>query len=276
VGVRLIGPKGANIRYKTAASSDFLPADDMVVHFQIDKASRAATSQECDIKLSNFPGHEQTEAYGRLRVEPPAPATAHYLYSRSIPIDISPDELSQALSAGPIVKAIYLVLSADSDKAPLAAVETISTSDGKTMPEAIQEARKRGHVLALLSIGKSAVTYVGGRDKMTAPPTPQEVMAALPALPEAHGFIVEPLRKYVRITIEQIVNTLEDEERHDPMVGPASLHRLHFKCTARYHEVIKSDWPVPFRHDNGEKTNVVYIDYDRRTDPQRPHDQSGR
>jgi hypothetical protein len=262
VGVRFMAPKGADIRHKAAdASTEFLPGHDMQVRFQVDKASRAAKREHFFIKLTKFPGHEQTELNGQVCVEPPAPATAHYLFSHSIPIDISVDEFSDALRGGPILKAIYLPLSAEPDTAAIAPVEIVSKSDGKTTPAAIQEAAKKGHVLALVSLGTSAVTYVGGKEKMTAPPTAREVMQALPE-PEAHGFIAQPHRDNVRITIEQIVKEV-DEERHYPLLGSAALQRAHFKCTARYHEVIKSDWPVPFRHDNGEKTSVVYIDHDR-------------
>lgn len=93
------------------------------------------------------------------------------------------------------------------------------------------------------------------------PPTPDEVMMALPD--EAGGglaFIAETQRNNVRITVEPIVDRV-DECRFYPMVGPARLHHCHYKCTVYYDKIIRSDWPVPFRFKD-ETIQVVYVDHD--------------
>lgn len=93
------------------------------------------------------------------------------------------------------------------------------------------------------------------------PPSPDEVMRALPD--EASGgwtFLAETSRNNVRIVYEPIVDRI-DECRFFPMVGPARLHHCHYKCTVYYDKVIRSDWPVPFRHKD-ETVQVVYIDHD--------------
>jgi hypothetical protein len=92
-------------------------------------------------------------------------------------------------------------------------------------------------------------------------PSPDEVMRALPD--ETGGgwpFLAETIRNNVRITVEPIVDRI-DECRFYPMVGPARLHHCHYKCTVYYDKVIRSDWPVPFRHAD-ETVQVVYIDHD--------------
>jgi hypothetical protein len=93
------------------------------------------------------------------------------------------------------------------------------------------------------------------------PPSPDEVMTALPN--ETSGglaFFAETARNNVRMVVEPIVDRI-DECRFYPMVGPARLHHCHYKCTVYYDKIIRSDWPVPFRHED-ETVQVVYIDHD--------------
>ncbi len=92
-------------------------------------------------------------------------------------------------------------------------------------------------------------------------PSEDEVMRAMPD--ETGGgwpFIAETSRNNVRIVVEPIVDRIDDC-RFYPMVGPARLHHCHYKCTVYYDKVIRSDWPVPFRHED-ESIQVVYIDHD--------------
>lgn len=93
------------------------------------------------------------------------------------------------------------------------------------------------------------------------PPSPDEVMRALPN--ETSGgwpFIAETSRNNVKMVVEPIVDRMDDC-RFIPLVGPARLHHCHYKCTIYYDKVIRSDWPVPFRHPD-ETSQVVYIDHD--------------
>ncbi len=93
------------------------------------------------------------------------------------------------------------------------------------------------------------------------PPSQDEVMRAMPD--ETGGglaFIAETTRNNVRIVVEPIVDRI-DECRFYPMVGPARLHHCHYKCTVYYDKVLRSNWPVPFMHED-ETIQVVYIDHD--------------
>jgi hypothetical protein len=93
------------------------------------------------------------------------------------------------------------------------------------------------------------------------PPSQDEVMRALPD--ETSGgwaFLAETTRNNVRIVVEPMVDRIDDC-RFYPMVGPARLHHCHYKCTVYFDKVIRSDWPVPFRHKD-ETVQVVYIDHD--------------
>jgi len=93
------------------------------------------------------------------------------------------------------------------------------------------------------------------------PPTPDEVMRSMPD--DTKGgwpFLAETQRNNVRIVVEPIVDSL-GECRFVPMVGPARLHKCHYKCTVYFEKIKRSDWPIPFEHID-DTIEVVYIDHD--------------
>jgi hypothetical protein len=93
------------------------------------------------------------------------------------------------------------------------------------------------------------------------PPYPDEVMRALPD--DTKGgvpFLAETSRNNVRIVTDLIVDTI-GECKFYPMVGPARLHKCHYKCTVYYEKVIHSDWPIPYSHSDNV-VDVVYVDHD--------------
>ncbi|MCA8986989.1 MAG: hypothetical protein KDA78_05080 [Planctomycetaceae bacterium] len=92
-------------------------------------------------------------------------------------------------------------------------------------------------------------------------PSADEVMRALPDNTEGGvWFLTETARNNVRMTIDPIVDRLDDC-RYYPMVGPARLHHCHYKCTVFFDETIRSTWPIPFSHTEAVE-EVVYIDHD--------------
>lgn len=93
------------------------------------------------------------------------------------------------------------------------------------------------------------------------PPSPDEIIRALPD--ESGGgmpFVAETQRNNIRFTSEPIVDKIE-ECRFYPLVGPAKMHKCHYKCTVHYDKIIRSDWPIPFYHKD-QTSEVVYIDHD--------------
>jgi hypothetical protein len=92
-------------------------------------------------------------------------------------------------------------------------------------------------------------------------PSQDEIMRTLPDdTSGSFPFLAETRRNNVRMTIEPIVDSL-GECRFYPMVGPAKLHKCHFKCTVTYTKTIQSSWPIPFMHTE-DVEEVVYIDHD--------------
>ncbi len=93
------------------------------------------------------------------------------------------------------------------------------------------------------------------------PPSPDEIVRTMPNKTGGGlSFFAETTHNNVRMTVEPIVDKLE-ECRFYPLVGPAKLHKCHYKCTIYYDKTIRSFWPVPFSHDD-ESQEVVYIDHD--------------
>ncbi len=86
------------------------------------------------------------------------------------------------------------------------------------------------------------------------PPTKEEV---LKAVPESKLENVDP--KSIKVKIEKVAEET-GEPRFYPMVGPARLYKVRFKCTVTMDETIHSEWPVPFTHSD-RRQEVVYIDH---------------
>lgn len=92
------------------------------------------------------------------------------------------------------------------------------------------------------------------------PPSEKDIYDQLPPIPHGIPFIVEVQRNNVRMTVEKLVDQV-DEPRFFPLVGPAQVHHCHFKCTVWYDETIYSAWPIPFSYTD-HKQEVIYIDKD--------------
>jgi len=96
------------------------------------------------------------------------------------------------------------------------------------------------------------------------PPSEDEVMRALEkarpingGLPFLHGIH----RDNVRIVIEPIADYI-DPPRVYPVVGPAQLHHVHYKCIVYFTEVTRVGWPIPYTTTDEEAQEVIYIDHD--------------
>jgi hypothetical protein len=62
------------------------------------------------------------------------------------------------------------------------------------------------------------------------------------------------------VTAERLARQV-DQPRFFPLVGPAELHHLHWKCTVYYSETVQYSYPYPSRTKR-RRTEVVYIDKD--------------
>ena len=98
-----------------------------------------------------------------------------------------------------------------------------------------------------------------GRDR----PSDDEVMRALERARPVEGGIpgfYEKTRNNVRIVKEKIADYV-DEPRVIPLIGPAQLHHVHYKCTVYFTEVTRVGWPIPHTLVDEDAREVVYIDH---------------
>lgn len=103
----------------------------------------------------------------------------------------------------------------------------------------------------------------GGPIEERDPPSDDEVMRALErARPIRRGipFLDEKQRNNVRIVKEKIADYV-DPPRVYPLIGPAQLHHVHYKCIVYFEETTRVGWPRPHTLHNGEAQEVVYIDH---------------
>ncbi len=96
------------------------------------------------------------------------------------------------------------------------------------------------------------------------PPSEDEVMRALEKARPLEGglpMLHEVQRSNVRIIVEPIADYI-DPPRVYPLIGPAQLHHVHYKCTVYFTETTRVGWPIPYTTVNEDAQEVIYIDHD--------------
>ena len=119
-----------------------------------------------------------------------------------------------------------------------------------------QERYRRVPILGPLPAGGTA----GALD----PPSDDEVMRALEDARPVEGglpFMHEVQRNNVRI-VRDLIGDYVDPPRVYPLIGPAQLHHVHYKCTVYFTEVTRVGWPIPYTTVDEDTQEVVYIDHD--------------
>lgn len=104
----------------------------------------------------------------------------------------------------------------------------------------------------------------GAPEKSLDPPSDDEVMRVLEKSRSVQGglpMLHEIQRTNVRIVKELLQDSI-DPPRVYPLVGPAQLHHVHYKCIVYFTEVTRVGWPIPYTTRNEEAQEVVYIDHD--------------
>jgi hypothetical protein len=100
----------------------------------------------------------------------------------------------------------------------------------------------------------------GGPPIALDPPTPDEIMRAMPTVQGGVPLLHEVQRNNVRIVVEPIADYI-DPPRIYPLIGPAQQHHAHYKCTVYYTEVTRVGWPVPYTTVDEDAREVIYVDH---------------
>ncbi len=112
------------------------------------------------LKINNIPGHEALVLYPTLQVYPGHPNTEAYLTHNSVPMQLTEEDLEQVESNNFVTKVIYLP-DARYQELAIANVETLVSTRLDPGVDPIQEADKRGTIMAVLRIGNMDMEMPG-------------------------------------------------------------------------------------------------------------------
>lgn len=111
-------------------------------------------------KLTNIPGHEGAELYPTLEVGPPTRNTLAFLAHNTLPVQLTVDDFNQVAAGNYVTKVIYLP-DPDFQQLAVAGVETLVSTRLDPGVDPIQEADRRGSIMAILRIGNKDIEMPG-------------------------------------------------------------------------------------------------------------------
>ena len=112
------------------------------------------------LKINNIPGREGLTLYPTLQVYPGHPNTEAYLTHNSVPMQLTEEDLEQVESNNFVTKVIYLP-DAKFQELAIANVETLVSTRLNPGVDPIQEADKRGTIMAVLRMGNMDLEMPG-------------------------------------------------------------------------------------------------------------------
>ena len=120
------------------------------------------------LKLTNIPGRVGVELYPTIEVAPVNPRTEAFLAHNAVPIQFTNEDFDQVESHNYVTKVIYLP-DPEFQELAQAGVETLVSTRLDPGVDPIDEADRRGSIMAVIRIGdKDVETPGGGRPGMAA------------------------------------------------------------------------------------------------------------
>ena len=113
------------------------------------------------LKFSNIEGHEGVELYPSLEIGPANPRTMAFLSHNTIPVQMTVDDINQVMSGNFVTKVIYLP-DPEFQELAVAGVETIVSTRLDPGIDPVDEADRRGVVLAILRVGNKDMEMAAG------------------------------------------------------------------------------------------------------------------
>ncbi len=119
------------------------------------------------LKLTNIPGHPGKELYPTIEVGPATPKTEAFLAHNQVPVAFTQEDFAQVFSGNFVTKVIYLP-DPEYQELAVAGVETLVSTRLDPGVDPIQEADRRGSILAIVRMGNKDLQLpgagpVGGR-----------------------------------------------------------------------------------------------------------------
>ncbi|ADG66247.1 hypothetical protein Plim_0397 [Planctopirus limnophila DSM 3776] len=151
--VRFVGPDGMHVGWQIPDGY----AENQLVAPARFNFQQAATYR---LKLTNIPGRAGLNLYPTLQVYPSHPNTVGYLSHNSVPLQITVEDLDQVESNNFVTKVIYLP-DAKYQELAIANVETLVSTRLDPGVDPVQEADKRGTIMAILRLGNMDLEMPG-------------------------------------------------------------------------------------------------------------------
>lgn len=94
------------------------------------------------------------------------------------------------------------------------------------------------------------------------PPSDDEILQALTRVRRRSSSpdFDDNRRKSVKIVKEKIADYVDAPE-FVPLIGEAQLHHAHYKCTINFAERTINGWPIPYKAEDRDAVEVIYIDH---------------
>jgi hypothetical protein len=112
------------------------------------------------MKLTNIEGREGVELYPTLEIAGGSPRTAAYLAHNAIPVQFTTDDFEQVLSGNFVTKVIYLP-DPEFQGDAIAGVNVLVSNRLDPGLDPIQEADRRGSIMAIVRIGNKDIEMSG-------------------------------------------------------------------------------------------------------------------
>ena len=113
------------------------------------------------LKITNIEGHEGVELYPSLEVGPANPRTMAFLAHNTIPVQLTVDDINQVMSGNFVTKVIYLP-DPEFQELAVAGVETLVSTRLDPGVDPVDEADRRGVILAILRAGNKDMEMAAG------------------------------------------------------------------------------------------------------------------
>ncbi len=105
-----------------------------------------------DLKLAAIPGRSGVQLFPSLEIPQSNPEAAEFLEHTQIPIQLTDEDLDQALSGNFVTKVVFLP-DLEFQELALAGVETLVSTRVDPGVDPVKEAERRGTILAILRLG---------------------------------------------------------------------------------------------------------------------------
>ena len=113
------------------------------------------------LKFTNIEGYEGVELYPSLEVGPANPRTAAFLAHNTIPVQLTVNDINQVMSGNFVTKVIYLP-DPEFQELAVAGVETLVSTRLDPGIDPVDEADRRGVILAILRAGNKDMEMAAG------------------------------------------------------------------------------------------------------------------